>query len=243
MKKKHLILLRIILAILIALNLAAIFGFSGESAVKSTETSSTVTQKVAAVVVPDFENKPVEEQQVIVKKMEPPIRKAAHFLEYASLGALVFLFLLTWKGIVLLQFSGSVVFSAIYAVTDELHQKFSFGRAASIKDVLIDTAGALFACLVVLLIRLAIIRIRKKPKKIGTTVYSFSSAKLSRPVRLAVAADLHGNFYPSLPDLLRGAAPDAILIPGDLAGYEAILEGDAAIYDFLKSCASIAPTF
>ncbi len=243
MRKKRLIVLRIILGILIALNLAVIFGFSGENAAKSSQTSSTVTEKVAEVVVPDFEKKPPEEQKIIVKKMEPPIRKIAHFSEYASLGALIFLFLLTWDGIVVMQYSGSIGLAMVYAATDELHQKFSFGRAASVLDMLIDTSGALVACSVLLLIRFLVLWAQKKPKKILTTVYSFSASKIEKSLRFAVVADLHGRFDERLPELLRSAKPDAILIPGDLVTYEKIAEDGDAPFDFLTVCASIAPTY
>ena len=243
MKKKRLILWRIVLLILIVLNLAVIIGFSGENAEKSSQTSNKVTEKVAEVVVPDFENKPAEEQKKIVQKMDPPIRKLAHFTEYASLGGLVFLFLLSWDGIVILQFSGSVGFAALYAVIDELSQKFSSGRAASVKDMLIDTAGALFACLVLLLIRFLVLQAQKRPKKIKATVYTISSAKIEKPIRFAVVADTHGHFNANLPDLLRKSGLDAILIPGDLTGYRMMTENDETVFDFLKTCVSIAPTY
>ncbi|MBE6530390.1 MAG: hypothetical protein E7680_07345 [Ruminococcaceae bacterium] len=110
MKKKRLILWRIILGILIVLNIAVIFGFSGENAAKSSQTSGSVTEKVAEVVVPDFDKKPIEEQKQIVKKMEPPVRKLAHFSEYASLGGLIFLFLLSWDGAVLWRFLPRLAF-------------------------------------------------------------------------------------------------------------------------------------
>lgn len=243
MKKKWLILWRILLGILIVLNLAVIFGFSGENAEQSSQTSSSVTEKVAEVVVPDFDKKPVEEQKKIVKQMEPPIRKLAHFSEYASLGGLIFLFLLTWDGVVVMQFSGSIGFALIYATTDELHQKFSFGRAASVKDMLIDLSGALVSCSVLLLIRFLVLCLQKKPKKIKTTVYSVPSAKVEKPLRFAVVADTHGHYNPVLPDLLRQSAPDAILIPGDLTEPEAIRDLDETVFDFLTVCNSIAPTY
>lgn len=243
MKKKWLIPLRIVLMILIILNLAVIFGFSGENAEKSSQTSGSVAEKVAEAVVPDFHVKPVEEQEKIVKKMEPPIRKIAHFSEYASLGALIFLFLLTWDGIVVMQFSGAVGFAMIYAATDEMHQIFSFGRAASVADMLIDTAGALAACSLLLLIRFLVLSLQKGAKRFTTTVYTIDSEKIATPLRLAVVADLHGHFEYDVSSLLQSAAPDVILIPGDLAGYRAIAEDKDEIFDFLKSCVSIAPTY
>ena len=47
--------------------------------------------------------------------------------------------------------------SFLYACTDELHQLFVSGRSGQFTDVLIDTLGALFGCLLLLMIR----RLRK----------------------------------------------------------------------------------
>jgi VanZ family protein len=42
--------------------------------------------------------------------------------------------------------------SSLYAVTDEIHQAFVPERACALMDVGIDSAGALFGCLLVLVI-------------------------------------------------------------------------------------------
>jgi len=142
-----------------------------------------------------------------------------------------------------LAFFASVGISAIYAVTDELHQKFSFGRAASFLDWLIDTSGALVACSILLLIRFFVLQAQKKPKKIKTTVYTIPSAKIKKALCFAVIADAHGHYNPILPNLLRQAAPDAILIPGDLTEPDAIRKMEKSVFDFLTDCTSIAPTY
>lgn len=75
------------------------------------------------------------------------VRKAAHFSEFALLS-----FLLT--NAVFSTFNkknaGAFTFPAtcVYAVTDELHQLFSDGRACSVKDMLIDSAGALLGAII-----------------------------------------------------------------------------------------------
>lgn len=85
------------------------------------------------------------------------IRKAAHFCEFALLS-----FLLT--NAVFASFNkknaGLFAFPAacFYAVTDELHQLFSDGRACSVKDMLIDSSGAflgaiLFSFIILLYIK------------------------------------------------------------------------------------------
>ncbi|MEW8956524.1 VanZ family protein, partial [Clostridium sp.] len=55
----------------------------------------------------------------------------------------------------------SVIFSFLYAVTDEFHQTFIPGRVGSFKDVLIDTTGALICAIVITLL----IAFKNKKKK------------------------------------------------------------------------------
>lgn len=239
MKWNRILVLRILLACLIVLNMAVIFHFSNENAQESGETSGKVAQSLAEFIEPDFHEKPVSEQKAIVTRYQFPVRKLAHMTEFASLGGLVFCFLLTWHGNVMLRYGFSILFSALYAASDEFHQKFSSNRAPQFTDALIDIAGALLLCSLILLIRHLLVR----PKKIVSTLYRVPCSKLSRPVRLAVASDLHGNPYDRAVELLREAKPDVILVPGDLTDYEAILSDDPKIFDFLRACASIAPTF
>jgi hypothetical protein len=61
------------------------------------------------------------------------LRKLAHTVEYAILGALVFR--ATRRAPV------AIVLASAYAVTDELHQTFVGGRHGSPVDWLIDTTG------------------------------------------------------------------------------------------------------
>lgn len=76
------------------------------------------------------------------------VRKAAHFTEY------LILFILTYR--VLTLYMGkkvskiyAVMFVFLYACSDEFHQSFVAGRGPAFRDVLIDTAGGIFSCLVV----------------------------------------------------------------------------------------------
>lgn len=75
------------------------------------------------------------------------IRKAAHFSEFAALSFLlsnaVFATFNTKKAPVV-----AFPLSCVYAVTDELHQLFSDGRACSVKDMLIDSSGALLGAII-----------------------------------------------------------------------------------------------
>lgn len=79
------------------------------------------------------------------------VRKTAHFTEYAILGAL---FYLNFRQLQKLNSRPKkillpIVFSFLYACTDEIHQIFVPGRSAQFRDVLIDTLGASFGCLLI----------------------------------------------------------------------------------------------
>jgi VanZ family protein len=63
------------------------------------------------------------------------LRKLAHFTEYAILGAL--LARATRRSWV------ALVLAALYAASDEVHQTFVEGRHGAVRDVAIDTVGAL----------------------------------------------------------------------------------------------------
>ena len=85
-----------------------------------------------------------------------PVRKIAHFVEYMILGGLSAaswvlyqaeekenrkpFFLIAWG------------FCVLFAVLDELHQAFVPGRTSSIRDILLDSVGALFGAFLVALI-------------------------------------------------------------------------------------------
>ena len=69
------------------------------------------------------------------------VRKSAHFLEFAGL-AFLFNLALHCRTKRLHPFL-SILFTSLYAVTDEIHQLFVEGRACRIGDWGIDTAGAL----------------------------------------------------------------------------------------------------
>ena len=79
-----------------------------------------------------------------------PIRKAAHFLEFAGLAFLVFNALRATYG--KNRPALSFLITAAYAVTDEIHQIFVEGRACRIFDVFVDSCGAASAILFMMFI-------------------------------------------------------------------------------------------
>lgn len=75
-----------------------------------------------------------------LKSMGIDIRKLAHFSIYFALG---FSCLLSFSDITRKNIFYSVLFSFVYALTDEFHQSLIPGRGPQFTDVLIDTTGAL----------------------------------------------------------------------------------------------------
>ena len=73
------------------------------------------------------------------------------------------------------------------------------------------------------------------------TPYRVECAKLKKVLRVAVLADVHADFDKPILPLLREAAPDLILIPGDLTERREILSGGAASLRFLSACRELAP--
>lgn len=92
------------------------------------------------------------------------VRKFAHFFEYAVLGFLIGCALFLSRR----RFSPitAVICSALYSISDEIHQYFVPGRACRIFDVGVDTLGALTGTLILVFIILIVnsIAIRRKEK-------------------------------------------------------------------------------
>lgn len=146
MNKK--IIFRIILIVLIMLNCFMIFNFSSEKSEDSDITSGRVINRIIEVN-PFTKNLEEIKKEKIREVMVYPIRKSAHFTIYLCLGILVFLFCETFNIENYKKILASLMFSFIYACTDEIHQLFVPGRSGEIGDVFIDTSGALLGIMIV----------------------------------------------------------------------------------------------
>lgn len=95
------------------------------------------------------------------------VRKTAHFTEYAILGALFYLNLTQFPKLNshIKKLLLPILFSFLYAVTDELHQVFVPGRSAQFRDVLIDTLGASFGAIITYLIIKLFTKIKTRSDK------------------------------------------------------------------------------
>lgn len=154
---------RMVLLVLIVLNLGIIFFFSHQDGVTSTKVSNAISRQIE-VNTPDYQEKNQGEKNVLHANTQRSLRQNAHVLLFATLGALVLLFLTTFS----LRWYWNVVMTAVFgflcAVGDEYHQSFVPGRTAQRSDVQRDMQGILIGICIVLLI-LAIKNLFKYRKK------------------------------------------------------------------------------
>ena len=142
-------IVKIILIVFTLFVMGFIFYMSAMNADDSTELSTSVGYTVGEIVVPNFDQLPVEEQTAFALKIQHPLRKLAHFTEFAALG---FLFLLDVRIFFGLEgfksFIVSIASGLLYAGSDELHQRLISGRSGELLDVMIDCSGVVFGTLI-----------------------------------------------------------------------------------------------
>lgn len=130
--------------ILLILWMAVIFLFSAQNAAESSQTSQSVSYRIAKWQDRLLGQEKTEEELLIqAEKMQLVIRKGAHMSEYALL-AILFLahlgcYSFSRRKTILL----ALALAVCYAATDEFHQLFVPGRAGRFTDVCIDSIGSL----------------------------------------------------------------------------------------------------
>ncbi len=100
-----------------------------------------------------------------IEKVHFLIRKSAHLTEYAILAVLLCRAVeqsrhdpSRWKSVLI-----AVGVAALYASSDEFHQSFVASRTSSIRDVMIDTCGAMVGLCIFWIVRLAAMAQRGGP--------------------------------------------------------------------------------
>ncbi len=120
--------------------MALIFYLSHQPATESASLSSEVMENVLKII-----HKVAPNATFDLDWFHHFIRKNAHFIAYLILGVLVANGLRTLEALNLTTFQSltlALLICVLYAISDEVHQLFIPGRAGQIKDVLIDSAGA-----------------------------------------------------------------------------------------------------
>jgi VanZ family protein len=126
----------------VAMMLAAMFYFSTDTL--SNEHTETFVGRILLWLSSHI-------SESVIAVINYTIRKSAHFVEYAILGALLFRAFraddsVRWR---LKWAAYSLIAAASWAALDEFHQTFTRTRSGSPLDSLLDSTGALFVLLVI----------------------------------------------------------------------------------------------
>ena len=162
MNKKKLFALRTIFITLTIAVMAVIFLLSADNADESNEKSDFIADSFVYRFLENFDLTD-EQIEIILDKCIGIIRNTAHFLEYAALGFFLYATGLSFYIRNKINIPASFLTSALYAVSDEIHQYFVPGRSCQFTDILIDSSGAL--CGVLFLFVIVWIYNRRKSQK------------------------------------------------------------------------------
>ncbi len=133
---------RVLLISVLLIYMGIIFYFSHQTGVSSQSSSD--------ILVDGYVN--ILNSNLDLEVVSLVIRKSAHFISFGILASVMFFTLKSFKVNILKNIIISFIFTAFYAATDEFHQTFIIGRSGEVKDVLIDSMGAIFFLLVLYLI-------------------------------------------------------------------------------------------
>lgn len=137
---------KIISYILLIIWLFFIFYFSNQPGDISGGESSSIIYNTFELIYNIF-NIPTNNLGSVVEILHNPVRELMHFLEYLILGILL-INVLKQNSIKYNVILMSIMFSFVYAVTDEIHQVFVPGRTFEYLDILLDTLGSILGSIV-----------------------------------------------------------------------------------------------
>lgn len=135
---------RIICLIFVILWMITVFFFSEQNGDESSKISNETTK-----VIIQFSKK---DSDSLVERLNPYIRKLAHYSLFTVGGILIYLLFKTFKIYRRKQVLYSLVFGILYACSDEIHQIFVPHRSAMIRDVIIDSLGVLTGITILMII-------------------------------------------------------------------------------------------
>jgi len=152
---------KLILWILVISCMGTIFFFSSQEASESGKISSGLIKTFVRIL--DFNNKLYESQiNTIAEKLTFIVRKGAHFSIYGVLCVLLAMLLKEYSIFGKWRFILSVLICFLYACSDEIHQIYVPGRSGEIRDIIIDTCGAITGFLILLCLTAFKNRIKSK---------------------------------------------------------------------------------
>ena len=155
MKKSKIVTHRVVLCILTALMISFIFLNSALDADESSLHSAGLRELINSVL---------HSLNINIILTENFVRKTAHFVEFFTLGALLFATVRSFIGKLSVKILYAPLIGFVVACTDEFIQFFSPGRACQFLDMMVDLAGILSGFIVYAVIY---ILVRKTVKKFG----------------------------------------------------------------------------
>lgn len=131
-----------------------IFSMSAKSGTASQQMSDGAISHSITAFIPGFASMDAQQQAAAISALSFPVRKGAHFCEYAVLAVLasnVVLQLQRLKApgpldscsLSVWLFAAAWAFCVLFACTDEFHQLFVDGRSGQLFDVCVDACGSL----------------------------------------------------------------------------------------------------
>ncbi|MDF2542377.1 MAG: hypothetical protein K0S47_2095 [Herbinix sp.] len=145
-----------------AILMVIIFSFSAKEAKRSDESSLTIANSLLETYE-NISNVTLDNVSRIqtLSSINHIVRKGAHFSEYALLAITLAFHFYVWGKRKYKLALLSILLTAAYAATDEFHQLFVAGRSGELKDVGIDTSGAIFGTILFFLLLLLMKKIGK----------------------------------------------------------------------------------
>lgn len=153
-EKMRKIIVSIVAGVLILAIYCMIFSFSAQDGEQSSGLSAFISEKcVEFLDLLAGKNWTDVFKRGLAEYFEHPIRKLAHFAEYAVLSSLIYILLRQWMKRGRKLYLINIIWVFLSAAADELHQYFVPGRWSSAADVLLDTCGGVFGMVCLMLFK------------------------------------------------------------------------------------------
>ena len=137
-------IIRAVSVILLLAVMAAVFGFSEQPADESQATSDGFLYRLMSVFYPEIKTMTNEQREELMEKFSSPVRKCAHFSIYGLMGVFSLLSFISYKTFKIdMRCAAAWLLCIAYSVGDEIHQHFIPGRSCELRDMIIDSSGAL----------------------------------------------------------------------------------------------------
>lgn len=164
-----LIIFRVVSLMLLVFWMGCIFSLSAQTASSSSDLSHGFLETLLLKLYPAFSEMDDAAKAQFVSSLQFITRKAAHFSTYGLLGVFSFLSVISYNKIYIrLRYAISALICLLYAISDEIHQLFVPGRSGEVRDVIIDTSGALAGIMLCIVLYNLLCRIRqRRNKRIG----------------------------------------------------------------------------